>query len=553
MASSPHPSTPHPDQPPDALLVAANISKAFGITQALSDVSVSFRRGEVHALMGENGAGKSTLGKVISGLHKQDQGTVSIGGHELRPGSIDDAFAHGVRIVHQELAQCANLSVAENLCLHSLPTREGVRGLAGSIVDRHRMEERAARLLARLEPAIDVRTPLGDLSPGHRQIVQIASSLDESSGKGAHPASVIVLDEPTSSLAIAEVSRLLAIVRQLASEGLTLVYVSHRMNEIFEACDRVSVLRDGRFVATNTVAEIDESTLVEQMIGRKVPPPTPRVRTHDASEQSALRVEELSSPGKLHKVSFSVYPGEVLGIGGLVGAGRSELLDAIFGLDPRARGSVVAGGTTLLAPGSGHNGPNASIAAEVGYVPEDRKLQGLFFQLGIGENIAMPVLSRLATAIGVRRPGKESAFIDQRLRSFQVKAAGPEAFPGSLSGGNQQKLLIARWMGSKTRVLLLDEPTRGIDVGTKSEIYRLIREAAARGMAVVLVSSEMPELLALSDRIMVLCSGKHTGELDQPADTASTPNPRAMTQANILRLATVDDRAPHSAKLAPVA
>lgn len=535
-------------QADDAFLTARNISKRFGITQALSGVSVSFRRGEVHALMGENGAGKSTLGKVIAGLHKQDEGVVAIDGHELRPGSIDDSFGHGIRIVHQELAQCPNLTVAENLCLHDLPTRPGVAGIGGTTVDRKRMEDRAARLLARLDPAIDVRRPLGELSPGHRQVVQIASSLDESSGKGAHPARVIVLDEPTSSLSIAEVERLLTIVRQLASDGLTLIYVSHRMNEIFDVCDRVTVLRDGKYVATNRVADINESTLVEQMIGRKVPPPQPRTRAHDATERPALEVRDLSSPGKLHGISLKVYPGEVLGVGGLVGAGRSELLDAIFGLDARATGMVNAGGAELMSSGragarAGHAGPRASIAAEVGYVPEDRKLQGLFFQLGVGENISMPVLTRLATALGIRKPGDESRFVDERLRSFQVKTAGAAALPGSLSGGNQQKLLIARWMGRKTRVLLLDEPTRGIDVGTKAEIYRLIREAAGRGMAVLLVSSEMPELLALSDRISVLCGGRNSGELDRPATAQNTADPRAMTQANILRLATADARA----------
>ncbi len=539
--------------PAPALLTATGISKRFGITQALDDVSVSFAAGEVHALMGENGAGKSTLGKVIAGLHRQDSGAVTIDGRELKPGSIDDAFDAGVRIVHQELAQCPNLTVAENLCLHDIPTRLG-------FVDRRAMAERAARLVHRLDPAIDVEAPLGSLAPGRRQICQIASSLDDRAPSGAtadtHRARVIVLDEPTSSLSVAEADRLLEITRQLAREGLTIIYVSHRMGEIFQVCDRVTVLRDGKFVATSNIKDIDEPTLVEQMIGRRLQAPTARTGPRgapadgDAAEAAALRqmmggehhaavanaplleVRSLSSPGRLRDVSLSVRPGEIVGVGGLVGAGRSELLDAVFGLDKKAEGSVRVAGRPVC-PGDARS----AIAAGVGYVPEDRRLQGLFFQLGIDENILVPFMARLAAALGVRRRSVEKSVVSEKVREFQVKAASFSSLPGELSGGNQQKLLIARWMGKDTRVLLLDEPTRGIDVGTKSEVYKLIRRAAEAGTAVVLVSSEMPELLALSDRVLVMCGGRITGELagDQ------------MTQANILRLATVDHAVAKSA------
>jgi ABC-type sugar transport system ATPase subunit len=507
------------------ILTASNISKQFGPTRALDDVSVSFEAGEVHALMGENGAGKSTLGKVIAGLHRQDSGEVRVmqpGGEGrqarvLKPGSLDDAFDAGIRLVHQELAQCANLSVAENLCLHAIPrTRLGT-------VDFAAMEQRASRLLSGLEPAIDVRAPLGSLSPGHRQIVQIAAALDEE-----HPPRVIVFDEPTSSLSIAEVERLLEIIRGLAKRGITCIYVSHRMGEIFAVCDRVTVLRDGKYVATSRVAAIDEGVLVEQMIGRKVVAPVRRERSAAVGGAAALEVQNLSSPDRFERVSLTVAPGEIVGIGGLVGAGRSELLDAIFGLDVRARGTVIAAGVELCSPHAGHGGARAAIAAGVGYVPEDRKLQGLFFQLGIGENIVEPVMGRLARALGIRSVASEDSLVSERMREFEVKAAGMGAPPGSLSGGNQQKLLLARWMGHDTKVLLLDEPTRGIDVGTKAQIYTLVRSAAERGLAVLLVSSEMPELLALSDRIVVLSDGKMTGELSG----------EGMTQASILKLAT---------------
>jgi len=517
------------------LLRAEGISKRFGITQALEDVSVSFLRGEVHALMGENGAGKSTLGKVLAGLHKPDTGRIEIDGHELRPGSIDDAFEAGIRIVHQELAQCPNLTVAENLCLHRLP-----RSRLG-MVDRSAMRERAARLVHPLEPTIDVEAPLGSLSPGHRQICQIAAALDEEAKPGAHPARLIVFDEPTSSLSMTETDRLLEITRSLARSGLTIVYVSHRMGEIFAACDRVTVLRDGRFVATSDVADISEADLVEQMIGRRLETPTGRLRSQGGEAETlaaldgpakhsgprmaepALEVRDLSSPGKLQSVSFSVRPGEILGIGGLVGSGRSEVLDALFGIDPRASGSVrVCGAEVPRAR------PRAMIAAGVGYVPEDRRIQGLFFALGIDENTVLPYMPDLCSLAGVRSANRERRVVEDRLKAFQIKAASPSAVPGSLSGGNQQKVLIARWMHERSRVLLLDEPTRGIDVGTKAELYRLIHASADRGAAIVLVSSEMPELLALSDRVIVMADGTQTGELVGDR----------MTQSNILTLAT---------------
>lgn len=510
-----------------SILVCEHISKRFGVTQALDNVSAGFLPGEVHALMGENGAGKSTLGKVISGLHKQDSGVVTIDGRALTPGSIDEAFAAGIRIVHQELAQCPNLSVAENLCLHDMP-----RSRLG-LVDRTAMHQRAARLLATLEPDIDVEAPLGALPPGRRQIVQIASSLDEGHGStgaegggGAGRARVIVLDEPTSSLAVAEVERLMQITRQLAKQGLTLIYVSHRMGEIFQVCDRVTVLRDGKYVATSVVSEIDEQTLIEQMIGRRIEHAEKRKAPESKDKRPALRVRQLSSPGKLDNISLDVMPGEIVGLGGLVGSGRSELMDAIFGIDRRAHGEIVVDGNAM-----GTGAERAMIRAGVGYVPEDRKLQGLFFDLGVDENLLVPIMPSLATA-GVRALGKERAAAAERVREFQIKAARAKSPPGSLSGGNQQKLLIARWMTHDTRVLLLDEPTRGIDVGTKAEVYRLIRVAAERGVALLIVTSEMPELLALSDRILVMCSGRISGEL----------RGKEMTQANILKLATVDSR-----------
>jgi ribose transport system ATP-binding protein len=353
---------------------------------------------------------------------------------------------------------------------------------------------------------------------------------------------VIVFDEPTSSLSLTETERLLKIIRQLAGSGICCIYVSHRMAEIFAVCDRATVLRDGRFVATTAIKDLDEPSLVEQMIGRRLSAPVRRAPAEGGVEASALsqlapghagaaprkpllRATDIRSPGKLEGVSLEVRPGEILGIGGLVGSGRSELLDALFGLDPASTGEVTIDGERL-----DRSSPRQAIRRGVGYVPEDRRLQGLFFQLGVAENILIPIMPRLARA-GVRRLGAERAVTTDRIREFQVKTSSPAALPGSLSGGNQQKLLIARWMSQEVRVLLLDEPTRGIDVGTKAEVYKLIRAAADRAKnpsAIILVSSEMPELLALSDRILVLADGRLSGELTG----------EQMTQANILRLAT---------------
>ncbi|MFK7760159.1 MAG: sugar ABC transporter ATP-binding protein [Phycisphaerales bacterium] len=534
------------------ILFAKNISKRFGITQALDDVSVSFKRGEVHALMGENGAGKSTLGKVIAGLHAQNSGEVILEDRKLKPGSLDDAFHAGIRIVHQELAQCPNLSVAENLCLHDMPTN-------GLVVDFQEMSRRAAQLVHKLDPEIDVTKPLGYLSPGRRQICQIAASLDEDPD-GNTNAKVIVFDEPTSSLSISEASTLMGIIRDLASQGLTIIYVSHRMSEIFACCDRVSILRDGMFVATNIVSEIDEPTLVEQMIGRRIEALVDRADVQAAqtaetdgnadgldstsnkkaseptrtdSQTPVLILRDVTSAGKLHGCSLELHPGEVLGIGGLVGAGRSELFDAIFNIDTRARGSVKVGGQEILGKGI-----QAAIDAGIGlgYVPEDRRNQGLFMNLGIDENILAPIMNRIAGVAGLRNLQEETRAVQERVERFQIKTASlSNTTPDELSGGNQQKLLIARWMTEQTKVLLLDEPTRGIDVGTKSEIYRLIRQAADEGLAILLVSSEMPELLALSDRILVMGQGQIKGELIG----------QEMTQTNILKLATAEQN-PHA-------
>ncbi len=504
--------------PSSELVRIQAVSKRYGPTRALVDVSLALRAGEVHALMGENGAGKSTLGRILAGQCRPDAGSLEIAGRTLAPGDADGAFAAGIRIVHQEPTLCPHLSVAENIGLRAL-TRVRGPGRALGIVDRRALRERAAETLGALERGIDPDAIVGRLGPGRRQIVQIGAAL------AAPGARVLILDEPTSALAGAEVERLLRIVRELAGRGITVVYITHRMGEVFACCDRATVLRDGRFIATTPVGELDEPTLVARMAGRTIERDgaarAPGGAGGGARAAPAIEVSRLSSPGRLDGVSLTVEAGEIVGIGGLVGAGRSELLEAIFGLDARSTGVVRVAGREIRTRTA-----RAMMAAGVGCVPEDRRYLGLFFHLGLDENILLPRMPALARW-GWRGRRAERALVAERVASMRIRAASTRARPASLSGGNQQKLLLARWLTPEVRALLLDEPTRGIDVATKAEVHRAIRAVAARGAGVLLVTSDMEELLLLADRVVVLAGGGVTGELTG----------EAMTSEGILRLA----------------
>ncbi|MEM9559121.1 MAG: sugar ABC transporter ATP-binding protein [Planctomycetota bacterium] len=493
-----------------AAVEVRSLDKHFGPTVALDNVSLELRAGEVHALLGENGAGKSTLSRVLAGLVMPDRGEVTVDAKRMRTGSIAASRRAGIRLVHQELALCPNLSVAENLSLHAPPKRAGR-------IDHRAMIERAEALLRPLEPGIDPRTPVGSLGPGYRQICQIALALagESTDAEGAHPARVIVFDEPTSSLSIAETHRLLRIIADLRRDGLAIVYVSHHLDEVFRCCDRATVLRDGRVVATQAIADTDERTLVKQMVGRDLAPAAPRsLALASPGAVPALEVGDLRSPRGLHGVSLRVMPGEIVGVAGLVGAGRSDLLDAIFGLDRAARGSVRVNGVDCSRRGAAR--VRAMLRAGVGLVPEDRREQGLFPNLTVRDNLLAPRLHTLAGPLGLRRPLTERRESDRMIGAFRIKASNPSIdTPRALSGGNQQKLIISRWLAMTRTLLLLDEPTRGIDVGTKAEIHDLIRRAVDDGLGVLLVSSDMPELLALSDRLLVMAGGAIRGSFDR--------------------------------------
>lgn len=471
-----------------------HITRRFPGVQALSDVSLEVAAGSCHALCGENGAGKSTLGKILAGIFTPDAGRLIVYGREVRFSSPRDALAAGVGMVHQELAFCDNLSVAENLCLGALPTRRG-------LLDRATMAERAEAMLAEIGTTLDVWRPVGSLTIAQQQMVQIAQAV--SSG-----ARIIVFDEPTSSLSQVEADRLYELIGRLTARGAACIYVSHRMNEVFRICDTVSVLRDGQHVGTRPIAGLSEHELVQMMIGR----PLAEYAPHPAGVvlgEEVLRVERLSSPGKFEDIAFSLRRGEVLGLAGLVGAGRSELAQALFGLDPAMRGDIVVGGKRARI-----DTPADAIALGIGLVPEDRKRLGLVPQESAAHNLSLAILKRLAR-FGWLRLGEERRVAREFFDRLRVRAPSLDATVAGLSGGNQQKIVLARWLAARSRVLILDEPTRGVDVGAKAEIHALIGELAAQGAAILLISSELPEVLALSHRILVLRGGRVVGEVPQ--------------------------------------
>jgi ABC-type sugar transport system ATPase subunit len=490
---------------PEPAIRFEHVTRRFPGVLALDDVSFDVTAGSCHALCGENGAGKSTLGKILGGIHPLDGGRVLVFGQPVSFSSPQQALAAGVAIVHQELAFCENLPVAENLCLGSLPG-------TGPFVSRDAMRRRANELLATIGASMDVDRLVGELSTGQQQMLQIAAAV----GRGAR---VIVFDEPTSSLSQHEAERLYAVIGDLRGRGVTLIYVSHRMDEIFRLCDTITVLRDGRHVRTAPAAELTESTLVEAMIGRSLGEYFPK-HLHGAPGKELLRVEGLSSEPHFRDISLTLRAGEVVGMAGLVGAGRSEIARALFGLDPRATGQVWIDGAAGLP-----RSPAAAMHAGVALVPEDRKRQGLVLSMSALANTTLPTLLTLSRLTFIRHRaerGVARAYFD-RLR---VRLSALDALAAGLSGGTQQKLVLAKWLAAKCRILILDEPTRGVDVGAKAEIHALVDELAAAGTAVLLISSELPEVLHLSTRILVVRHGRIAGELSR-ADA---------TQAALMRL-----------------
>jgi ABC-type sugar transport system ATPase subunit len=475
-----------------AFLTVEHITKFFPGVRALDDVSVQFEKGSVHALMGENGAGKSTLGKIIGGIYTPDNGTITIEGHEVRPTDPLTAQKLGVAIVHQELVFCPNLSIAENLQLGTMPANRG-------FVERGKLRERAHSLMSEIGVDIDVNTLVAQLTTGQEQMVQIAAAVGIN-------ANIIIFDEPTSSLSVNETKHLFDLIGRLKARGTTMIYVSHRMEEIFQIADTVTVLRDGRHVATEPIAETNRERLIRQMVGRDVLIQRPNHLDLKPGEE-VLRVENLSSTGQFENVSFSVRCNEIVGMAGLVGAGRTAVAKAIFGLDKRATGNVYIKGKNLAL-----GNVNRSMRQRIGYLPEDRKKEGLVLMMNISDNVSLPHLGTFSR-FGFVDQRREIAEVEKLTKRLRVKAPSLDSVTAGLSGGNQQKVAIAKWLARTCDLLIVDEPTRGVDVGAKAEIYQLLDEVACQGVAILMISSELPELLSLSRRIIVMREGFVTGEL----------------------------------------
>ncbi|MCC6786003.1 MAG: sugar ABC transporter ATP-binding protein [Planctomycetes bacterium] len=474
-------------------LWARGIGKAFPGGVALEGVDLRVGAGEVVALVGENGAGKSTLMKILAGVQRPDAGTLLVDGAPRQFRSVAEAQALGIALIHQELNLCDNLSVGANVFLGREPRRRG-------LIDEAAIRRGAAELLLRVGLAIDPGLSLAGLSLGQRQLVEIAKAL-------SIDARVLIMDEPTSSLSLAETQRLFAVVHDLRRQGVSVIYISHRLGEVCELADRVVVLRDGRNAGSLARDEISHDRMVALMVGRELRLARSRAVPATAGAPR-LRVSGLRTQAwPAHAIDFAVRAGEIVGLAGLVGAGRSELLRAIFGADAAVDGAVEVEGR-LLRGGE----PREAIAAGLALVPEDRKAEGLVLEASVRENLALPGLARRA------RFGCVDGAVERRLaaasvESLAVRTAGLEQVVRTLSGGNQQKLVLGKWLTLEPRVLLLDEPTRGIDVGSKDEIYALVRELASRGLAVLFASSEMEELLGLADRILVVHEGRLAGEL----------------------------------------
>ena len=487
------------------VLVADRVSKAFPGVLALDDVSFEVRASEVNALVGENGAGKSTLIKLMAGFYTPDRGEIRVGGNALR---ADPAAAHeaGIATIHQEHHLIPSMTVAENLVLGRWPTRFG-------IVSRPAMMRQAEAVLNQVAPNLSPRKLARQLSPAEGQLVEIARALAENS-------QVLVMDEPTTSLSGREVDALFEIVGRLKTRGLGVVFVSHWLEEVFAISDRITVLRDGRLVGSTPASVLNHDAVIRMMVGRDV---------HEVTTQSVapgpvvLKVEGLTRSGVIDNVSFEVRAGEIVTLAGLVGAGRSEVVNAIFGADLFDAGSVSINGLALK-PGD----PAAAMGAGVGYIPEDRRQQALVGKLSVRSNATLAALEAVSPG-GLIRRDLEDRIMDRAVRTLSVRMASPDVPIATLSGGNQQKVVIARWLARNPRLLILDEPTKGVDVGAKAEISAIIVRLAAEGRAILLVSSELPEVLALSDRVLVMRSGRITGELDR----ASLSAERIMTLATL--------------------
>ncbi len=507
--NSPHESIATISKTP--VLEMRGVSKSFPGVRALQNVTLTAYNGEIHALMGENGAGKSTLMKILAGAYSADAGTILIDGKPVKISNPLDARNLGVSTIYQELTLATNLTVAENVFLgDELRVR-------GALLDKNEMYRQSESVLKRVGAVFHPTDRVGRLSIAEQQLVEIARAL-------RHDSKVLIMDEPTAALSDAETERLFEIIRKLRDDGLAIIYISHRMAEVYELADRVSVLRDGEYIGTLDRSEISASEIIRMMVGRSLSEFYKHERTRSAGE-TILEVKNVTDGGKIHESSFTVRSGEIVGLSGLVGAGRTELARLVFGADPRTGGEIFVEGKRVHI-----SNPNDAMSAGIGYLPENRKEQGLFLEMSALDNIGINVLAENAS-VGVIRRKSIRHIVADAIRELAIRVSSSAALAIGLSGGNQQKLLVARWLTIKPKVLLLDEPTRGVDVGAKSEIYRIMGNLASEGVGVLFISSELPEIVGMCDRVLVMREGRIVHELG--GDTGEE-----ISQENIMAYAT---------------
>lgn len=478
----------------EIILTMKGIDKSFPGVHALDHVDFEVRKGEVHALMGENGAGKSTLMKVLTGIYKKDSGTITYEGKEvefLNPKEAQDA---GIVIVHQELNMIGHLTVAQNIFI-------GREFMKGGLIDDDRMNQETQKLFDKLNIDIDPTVKIGKLTVGKQQMCEIAKAI-------SHDAKVIVFDEPTAALTEAEIEELFKIIRDLRSKGIGIVYISHRMDEIKVITDRVTVMRDGKYVGTLITKDCTKDDIINMMVGRVIYE-DPKTKSNVAKDAPVvLKVEHLNAGKMVRDVSFELRKGEILGVAGLMGAGRTETARALFGADPKDSGEIYINGEKVEI-----NSPMDAVAHGIGYLSEDRKRFGIVVQKTVAENSTMASLENFMSRIFINKK-KEKSIAEKYVERLKTKTPGVDQLVVNLSGGNQQKVVIAKWLVKNCDILIFDEPTRGIDVGAKSEIYHLMNELVAEGKSIIMISSEMTEILRMSDRIMIMCEGRKTGEID---------------------------------------
>ncbi|MFZ0530102.1 MAG: sugar ABC transporter ATP-binding protein [Propionicimonas sp.] len=481
------------------VLELKGVSKSFGAVVALRNADLALYSGSIHAVVGENGAGKSTLVKIMAGLYQRDTGTFEMDGKAVTFRTTAEAKAAGVAVIYQEPTLFPDLSVTENVFMGRQPV-----GRFGRI-DKAAMRAEVTELMERLGVRIDPDRLTQGLSIADQQIIEIAKAI-------SLDARVLIMDEPTAALSGVEVERLFAVARSLRDEGRALMFISHRFDEVFSLCDTVTVMRDGTYISTDAIVDTSVPEIVQRMVGREVKELFPKMEA--TIGEPLLEVSDLNMPGVFHDISFTVRSGEIVALAGLVGAGRSEVARAVFGVDPYESGSVKLAGKAVPA-----GNPSAAMKLGLALVPEDRRKQGLVIDAGVATNASDAIRGSL-TKLGLITVRAENAAAQVWARKLEVKTAALDAVAGTLSGGNQQKVVLAKWLAANPRVLIIDEPTRGIDVGTKSEVHRMMSELACQGLAILMISSELPEVLGMADRVLVMREGRLTATLDRAEATA---------------------------------